>query len=277
MTAILLTGGTGHLGRHLMPLLRDAILLGRSGSCDLRADLADPAALEPHADRLATIEILVHAAHPMVGAPPESDEAPGLVDASALALARLLGKLPALRRVVHVSSTAAERPADVYGVTKRLEEDLLRLHCDDRGIALATLRISSIYGPRATRERALARFLRTALAGQTPVVRGADGPGTDYVHVEDAARAVALAATGDATGVLHVTGNEETTPLRAAKLALRAAGRGDVEPIREPGPAWRGGGAIDNDDAARALGWTPRYDLANGLGSYAEWLRASPA
>ena len=92
-----------------------------------------------------------------------------------------------------------------------------------------------------------------------------------------AARAIALAAVSDATGVVHVTGNEEATPLEAARLALRAAGRGDVEPIHEPGPAWNGGGAIPSDDAARALGWRCEYDLAEGLRSYAEWLRVNPA
>jgi UDP-glucose 4-epimerase len=209
----------------------------------------------------------------MRGARPEAPEAAGLIEASAGALARLLGACPALRRVVLVSSTVAGRPGNVYGLSKRLDEELLRIASEGRGFDLCVLRVSSVYGPEATVERALARFLRAALAGETPVVTGSGGTGTDYVHVEDVARAVVAATAGEATGVCHVSSATETTPLEAARAALRAAGR-DGEPERRPGPPWRGGGAIPNDDAFHALGWRPRYDLAEGLGSYAAWMRA---
>jgi nucleoside-diphosphate-sugar epimerase len=273
---LLVTGGTGHLGRRFVPRLREAghapVLLGRSASCDFRADLADPATLEVHADAFAGVTTLVHGAHPMAGARPGAPEAAALVDASTTALAGLLGRLASLERVVHLSSTSAEAPADVYGVTKRLDEDLLRLHAEDRGIALCTLRISSVYGPEATKERALARFLRAALAGELPHVKGGEGPGVDYVHVDDVATAVVAATTSDATGVLHVTSNEAKNPLDAARLALRAVGREGEEPRRTPGPPAGGGGPIDNADARQALGWTPRYDLLEGLRSYAAWM-----
>jgi len=209
----------------------------------------------------------------MSGARPDAPEAPTLIDASVGALGRLLGALPALRRVVLVSSTVADRPADVYGVTKRLDEDLLRIHGQDRGIGVLVLRVSSVYGPEATKERALARFLRAALAGETSVVTGSDGPGTDYIHVEDVARAIVPATLSDATGIVHVTANAAANPLQAARAALRAVGREDA-PEHRPGPAWNGAGPIDNDDAFRAFGWRPRYDLPEGLRSYAEWMRA---
>ena len=268
MSDILVTGGTGHLGRFFVPGLREAgvrpMRLGRSEACELRGDLTGPIDHD-----LSRFEVLIHAAHPMRGARPDAPEAPALIDASVGALARLLGAMPALRRIVLVSSTVAHRPGDVYGVSKRLDEDLARLH----GADVLALRISSVYGPRATKERALARFLRTALAGETPVVTGSDGPGTDYVHVEDAARAVALAALSEATGIVHVTANAAANPLEAARAALRAVGRDD-DPEHRTGPAWRGAGPVDNEDAFRALGWRPRYDLTEGLRSYAEWMRA---
>ena len=277
MSDLLVTGGTGHLGRFFVPGLREAgrapVLLGRSESCDLRVDLGNPDALASAAPGLVAVETLVHASHPMRGARPDSPDAPGLVEASVGALARLLGALSALRRVVLISSTVAARPGDVYGVTKRLDEDLLRLHAEERGLATCVLRVSSVYGPEATVERALARFLRMALAGETPVVTGSDGPGTDYVHVEDAARAIVAAVVGDAAGTCHVTGGAAATPLEAARAALRAAGRED-EPEHRPGSPWGGGGPISNEDAFHALGWRPRYDLHEGLRSYAAWMRA---
>ncbi len=272
MTEILVTGGTGHLGRFFVPGLREAgvrpVLIGRSETCDLRADFESEIDLD-----LGRFETLIHAAHPMRGARPDAPEAPALIDASVGALGRLLGALPALRRVVLVSSTVADRPGDIYGVTKRLDEDLLGVHCTARGVEAMALRASSVYGPEATKERALARFLRTALAGEIPVVTGSDGPGTDYVHVEDVARAIVLATLSDATGIVHVSANAAANPLEAAQAALRAVGRDDA-PEHRPGPAWSGAGPIDNDDAFRAFGWRPRYDLPEGLRSYAEWMRA---
>jgi len=277
---LLVTGATGHLGRHLVPKLFHAklspLMIGRSDANDLTvSDLADAASVAAHADQLAPVTTLIHAAHPMRGAPIDSPDAAELVAGPVRAVANLLRALPALRRIVLVSSTAAEEPGDLYGVSKRLDEEMFRIVAAERGLELCVLRVASMYGPIHSTERALSRFLRAALRGEPPVVRGLGGSGTDYVHVDDVAHAVLAAVVTKVTGVLPVGTGVASTPLRAAELAMVAVGLAG-DPMIEGDATAGGAGPASIDETVRALGWRPRYDLASGLKDYAAWIRRTP-
>jgi nucleoside-diphosphate-sugar epimerase len=85
------------------------------------------------------------------------------------------------------------------------------------------LRLSALYGPAMAWIGVLPTFVDAALAGKRlRAVRGAHG---DFLHVDDAARAMVRAAEAGATGVIHVATGVETSIARLAAVVLAACGR----------------------------------------------------
>jgi nucleoside-diphosphate-sugar epimerase len=256
---VLVTGGTGFVGRHLLPSLLEAgarvTCLARASSrtdrlpegiSAVRADLRSGAGL---GRALEGQEIVIHMAALLFGL--------GWQDylranaRSAAILAAALEKAEKVKRVVLVSSLAAAgpcavspgiaedaapMPASAYGWSKLLAEQTLR----PLGKKLVILRPPIIYG--------------SGDKGLLPVFRGAArgiavSPGAfrefpvSVLHVRDMARAVLRACAAGAGGIYHLSDGREHTMsgfCRAAGRELhRATGRpagGVVRVLRLPLP-----------------------------------------
>ncbi|MDR2054449.1 MAG: NAD(P)-dependent oxidoreductase [Desulfovibrio sp.] len=256
---VLVTGGTGFVGRHLLPLLLEAgarvTCLTRAcsrtaslpeGVATARADLHSGAGL---AQALEGQEIVIHMAALLFGFGWQD-----YLRANARAAAVLtdaLEKAEEVKRVALISSLAAAGPCAVspgiaedaapmpvsaYGWSKLLVEQTLR----PLGEKLVILRPPVIYG--------------SADKGLLPVFRGAArgvavSPGAfrefpvSVLHVRDMARAVLRACAAETGGVYHLNDGREHTMsgfCRAMGLELhRLTGRparGVVRVLRLPLP-----------------------------------------
>jgi nucleoside-diphosphate-sugar epimerase len=82
-------------------------------------------------------------------------------------------------------------------------ERRLRQWCDACQVPYAILRVPGIYGPR--------RLPRTRLERHLPVLADAESPYSNRIHVDDLIRACLAAASGDFTGVVHVSDGHPST------------------------------------------------------------------
>ena len=173
------------------------------------------------------------------------------------------------------------RPASVYGITKRDQEELALVLGRAYGLEVVALRYLNVYGPRQALANpytgVAAIFAARILNGRAPRVFEDGGQIRDLVHVSDVVRATlaamdAPAASGHAINV--ATGRTVTV----GELARRLATALDSELSPEITGEFRAGDIrhcfADVHRAEQLLGFRPRRSLAEGLPQLAEWVAA---
>jgi UDP-glucose 4-epimerase len=97
--------------------------------------------------------------------------------------------------------TAPADPVSPYGITKWLGERYLRFYAAEHGIAAVALRYSNVYGPRQNphgEAGVVAIFCRRLLGGEPASINGDGRYLRDYVYGPDVARANLLALVSNA-------------------------------------------------------------------------------
>jgi UDP-glucose 4-epimerase len=170
---------------------------------------------------------------------------------------------------------AVDPPPDEYALSKRLGEEVCRLHTG----RAAVVRMTSVFGPGQLvwegATGAIAAFAARALLNEPIVIPGDPERTRDFVYVDDAVAAVeALVAAGrwDAT-VLLASG--VATPLRAAAELVREAA-GSQSPIETPGGELPPGEneSYEAPSDARLECVRP---LEQAISAYVDWLQTHPA
>jgi UDP-glucose 4-epimerase len=155
-----------------------------------------------------------------------------------------------VRKVVYASSASVYGAADVfptderhhpynnrtlYGAAKQMSEGIARSFRDMYGLASVGLRYFNVYGPRmdvtGAYTEVFIRWLDCADAGRPPQIHG-DGCATmDFVHVGDVARANLLAAQSPREDdVYNVASGEETSLLELWHAIQRVTGTYHLAP-----------------------------------------------
>jgi UDP-glucose 4-epimerase len=292
---VLVTGGLGFLGRHLVRRLAaggdrvtvvDALTHGGSseglpaGVRVLVEDLRTCWALEGLvSDAAVVFHLAGQTSHPRSMASPAEDLAHNYE--ATLALAEAHRRARATARIVFTSTRQVygraesspvgvshpTAPPDVNGVHKLAAEHLLAVYAQAHGMPSARLRLSNVYGPGQRLDPELGFvgvFVQRALDRKPIQVYGDGGQKRDIVFVDDAVDAIARAAAID--GVWNVGGFPHT--VREVGDTLAGLAHTTVETV--PWPADRaaielGDFAIDDAPFRAATGWTPRVGLREGL------------
>ena len=239
---VLVTGGTGTLGRALVPLLDAPRVLSRhAGPGRAVGDLDTGDGLDAAMNGVTTV---LHLAGRPKG---DSASTARVVDAARRAGARHL---------VHISIVGADRiPLGYYREKVRSEEVVA-----SGGLPWTILRATQFHDLLAT------LFATTARAGVLPVLAGAS---FQTVAVADVAARLAALAAGPAQGrVPDLGGPAIRTRADLARTWARPTGRRrPVLPLRVPGAVARG----FRDGANLAP------DHADGVGTFEEFLAAGVA
>lgn len=292
-TRVLVTGGTGFLGRPLVERLATdgcrVVVLDRgpgegapAGAETLvEGDLADPATL---AAALDGIDVLYHLACSTV--PSTSAEHPAAdVEENVLGSVRLFEAAAerGVRKIVYPSSggtvygvarrlpIAEEHPAEpisVHGATKLATERLLSALALQRGYASTILRIANPYGPDQWRRRSqgiLGALLRAVATGEPVTVWGDGSVVRDFLALEDAVAALAAARRLGDGEVLNV-GSGRGHSIRDLLDVVERVTEAPV-PVR-----WREergfdvpANVLDPGRAREVLSWRPRTSLEEGV------------
>lgn len=169
----------------------------------------------------------------------------------------------------------ATHPSNVYGLSKLLSEQILsyavtREVCRT-GVAF---RFANVYGPDETNPHLIPDVLGRLAKPEGPeLVMGYLGASRDFVFVKDVARALGMAVTGTGKPLapgMHIfnLGTGEGIPVRTVIQTLQRL-HGDTRPMRENPAAFR---RFDRASltprvakVAETLGWQAAMTLEDGL------------
>ena len=308
---ILVTGGAGFIGSHIVDLLTaencrsiDVIdNLSRGGRANLASALRRPNVRLVEGDirdaalmreLVGACDIVFHQAALRITHCVEEPRAAleTMVDGT-FALAQLCADV-GVEKIIYASSASVYGMAEtfpiserhhtnadrtLYGVAKLFGEGIFR--------ALATphvaLRYFNVYGSRmdihGRYTEVLVRWMERIEASDPPIVFG-DGMQTmDFIDVRDVARANVLAARSEIVDeVFNVASGIETSLVQLAAGLAAAMGRPQLGPTMQ---ASRGTTAVerrvgDVEKARRLLGFVPEIGLQQGLLDLVTWWRGQP-
>lgn len=309
---VLVTGGAGMIGSHLVDRLLDAgagevvvldnlsrgrlenlaTAMPRGGVRFVEGDIRDTellARIVPGVDilyHLAAIRFTQCAVEPRLALDVMATGTFNVMEAACAAR---------VKRFVMASSASVYGAADLfptpethhqygdrsfYGAAKSYSEGLLRAFREARDLDYIALRPFNVYGPRmdtlGAYTEVLVRWMERIDKGQPPLVFGDGADSMDFVYVEDVADAFLLAATRGTSGqAYNIASGVETTLVGLAEGLLQAM---SADTGIEFAPA-RSGSQVPRRLASTVkakedLGFQARYSLDEGLQRLVQWWRA---
>jgi UDP-glucose 4-epimerase len=283
---ILVTGGSGFIGRHVVARFRGE---GHRVSVVDRVDLGDPdvpcvtGELEDPAVRDAAVEagvdVVVHLAAEtsVLGSlkrPAQVHRVNVDVTAALLELCReraVEGFVLASTNAVvgHVEGSLTERlplaPLTPYGATKAAAEMLMSGYHGAYGLRAVSLRLTNVYGPgMRQKDSFVPRLMRAAADGSAIRVYGDGLQRRDLVHVSDVAQAFSLAVVDWPSGPVIIGSGQSHTVLELVEAA-RAVTGSPIPSTHAPAKIGEMRAVVVDPREARGRGFVAQVSLADGL------------
>lgn len=168
-------------------------------------------------------------------------------------------------------------PTSAYGITKMASEYYMRMYHDLYGLNTTVLRFANVYGERqgaGGEGGVVSIFCKLLAAGQGVTVFGNGEQTRDFVYAGDIAEALWRASKLDGHNVINISTQKETSVNQLLAAFKEAVGREfpvHYGPIRE-GDIFRS--VLANELCVELLGFCPSMNLQEGVArTFADYLQ----
>ena len=171
----------------------------------------------------------------------------------------------------------ADEPESPYGVAKKRLNELIMIMTKNSNLKYSILNLSNVYGPRQDphgEAGVVSIFANKYLNDEEPIIFG-DGEQTrDYIYVKDVVSALIKASVIDESHFLNIGTGVETS-VNDLVNSMKSQFNSEINPIYKPareGELTRS--VLNNSKAKKELDWSPEYDLDDGMKQVFNWLKA---
>jgi len=158
------------------------------------------------------------------------------------------------------------KPRGVYGTCKNATRQMLQAFCKESGMEFAWTRFFFLYGPGEPKNRLVSSVVTSLLSGQD--ARCTEGRQIrDFLHVGDVGAAVWAVAKSSLSGPVNVGSGLPVSVREIVETIARLVGSsgqlklGAIQDNSEETPVI----LADVRKLKRETGWTPEFNLENGL------------
>ncbi len=171
----------------------------------------------------------------------------------------------------------SEWPLSPYGIAKLTIDKFLNYYREIHGLNSVSLRYGNVFGPRQNphgEAGVVAIFLNKMFRGEQPVINGDGRQTRDYVFVEDVVNANLLALKNfQKTGIYNVGAGKETDVNQLFREINRHFGDKFKESHGSAKIGEQKASCLSFAKIKKNFGWSPKTNFPNGIRKTFEWFR----
>lgn len=182
------------------------------------------------------------------------------------------------QEIFPASESHRTEPLSPYGISKLAGEKYLAYYANATGLRYVALRFANVYGPRQDSEGeagVVAIFSKQMLDGGQPIVNGTGKQTRDFIYVDDAVEAILVTLGEDVRGIFNVGTGQETTINECYGIikSLTKCQCKELYGAAKKGEQFRS--VLDVTKLREVFGWDPQVNLQEGLTRTVDFFRGA--
>lgn len=169
-------------------------------------------------------------------------------------------------------SASYEHPASLYGISKLYTSNAIKRLAENYGAIYCEARLFAIYGTYEKQNR-LIPLTAYRLMQNEGVVNKKGELVRDYIHVEDAARAIHLLLEKKAEGVYNISSGKPVSIRSIVEEVARLLGKQDRISFEQTDFKGEFPHIVGDNAKLKQLGFEYKYDISSGIKAAVEWLK----
>ncbi len=297
---LLITGASGHIGfvllKKIMKLYNQIYILVNRSNKELdflakenkikliKCDLTNKSSLLKYKSILKKIEITVHLAA-YVPKNKDGDILTKNIEVNLIGSMNLISFLTkskfifistcevyGIPKTKKIKEDHTLDPLSYYGLSKLATEKALKIYAKEKAINLIILRLTNIYGPGETINRAIPNFIKSALQKKNIFIYGDGSDKRDYLYIDDAVHYIICAMKkGRETTYNLATGKAYTIKDIAKKIIKLSHHQVNIKFKKRT--KTKSDYIFDIMKIKRDIGYVPKTSIEQGLLKEIEWFK----